>query len=298
MKSRPKKSARSINPATKVFLKQVGWGLLLLGLIAALVYGIWHVTRLPGLTIKDLTVSEGMTIANTEIITTVEAKLAGTYLGLIPRRFAYFYPQSEIQTAILDKERIKSVVVERVGLTGLSIKYEEYIPHALWCSTTNRDDCWFIDKYGYAYTRAPKLTGGSFVRYHTLHREPASGETLTTPEDFLAIQDLRQRIIETNWHVEAVEIDAVRDVFYTLVGGSEIKVTLTAPIESTFDNLLTVRNSEEFSHLQPGHFMYLDLRFANRVFVKEEAVEAVEATLETMSTTSVVSEVSEEILPE
>ena len=36
------------------------------------------------------------------------------------------------------------------------------------------------------------------------------------------------------------------------------------------DNLLTLVGSEEFSHLAPGNFQYLDLRFNTRVFVNEE----------------------------
>jgi hypothetical protein len=38
------------------------------------------------------------------------------------------------------------------------------------------------------------------------------------------------------------------------------------------NNLMAVISSPDFSHLKPGNFQYIDLRYGNKVFVNEEEV--------------------------
>jgi hypothetical protein len=72
------------------------------------------------------------------------------------------------------------------------------------------------------------------------------------------------------WYVRLVEVDAVRDAFFTIAGGGEIKATLNESPARTIENLNTILRSEEFSDLEPGNFQYIDLRFGTKVFVNEE----------------------------
>ena len=41
------------------------------------------------------------------------------------------------------------------------------------------------------------------------------------------------------------------------------------PATDVVENLLVVLASPEFSHLNPGNFSYIDLRFGEKVFVNE-----------------------------
>ncbi len=72
-----------------------------------------------------------------------------------------------------------------------------------------------------------------------------------------------------------------------MVGGSELKTVASKDAQETIDNLLVVLASEEFAHLKPGNFQYIDLRFGNKVFVNEElAVPEEEAASEEVATTT------------
>ena len=51
------------------------------------------------------------------------------------------------------------------------------------------------------------------------------------------------------------------DIIYSLQDDS---------FDRVFANLSSVLESESFTHLEPGNFQYIDLRFGNKVFVNEE----------------------------
>ena len=78
---------------------------------------------------------------------------------------------------------------------------------------------------------------------------------------------------DAKWEVTKVEIDSAGDAYMTIVGGGEFKVSLKQPAKETVDNLLTVLGSEQFAHLTPGNFDYIDLRFGSKVFVNEETID-------------------------
>jgi hypothetical protein len=69
---------------------------------------------------------------------------------------------------------------------------------------------------------------------------------------------------------------------YHIAGGGIIKVTTRMTTAETLSNLKTILDSKEFSHLEPGNFKYIDLRYGNKVFVNEEMDE--EISTSTLST--------------
>lgn len=296
MKSRPSQRVRTLDPATVILLKQVGLGVLLLTLVSVLVTGIWYGTRLPALTITTVSATGGVTIPAATVVAAAESVLTGSYLGLVPRRFVYTYPETAVYEAVRSLERVHSVTVSRVGLNQLSISFKEYVPDALWCDSARTDtECWFIDETGYAFARAPQLQGGSLLRYYTLHMEPARGVTVLSAVDYEATKAFVASLGETGWFTETVLIDAVRDVFYGLTGGGELKASLTESTQRTLDSLLAIRAAEEFTHLAPGNFLYIDLRFGNKVFVKEAEEEPIESEIDD-SESAVVASTSDAII--
>ena len=59
------------------------------------------------------------------------------------------------------------------------------------------------------------------------------------------------------------------DEEYHLAGGGYLIVAPKRGVQETFDNLQSILQSEAFKHMTPGAFDYIDLRFGNRVFLKE-----------------------------
>jgi hypothetical protein len=267
----PKKYRRSLDPRTVVLLKQgfLGLGLLLVAFLMGVL--VWYGTRVDFLTISTVTVSGGETINHTEVRSAVDTVLAGEYIGLIPRRFAWLYPESEVLAVVASIPRVKDPQVTAVNGREIAITFTEYIPYALWCTDRTSNECLFIDESGFAFTKAPQLSGGAFPRFHTIGTTPTERTTMVPVADLRAIEVIRERIsVELALPIAYVETDIMRDVFLGVAGGGEIKATLRMSSEETFENLRTVLSAEEFKDIAPGSFQYIDLRFGNKVFVNEE----------------------------
>jgi hypothetical protein len=273
---------QKLDPNTMVMLKQIGLGVLVISTVALVLTGVWFGTRIDYLTLDNTEVFGGQTISHELVSELTLQQLDGEYAGFVPRSFAWLYPKQDIIEVVSMIERIHSVDVELKDGKTLYVSFDEYLPEALWCKTLLANECVFVNDLGYAYSTSPNLTGGSMLRFIHTSQAPEIGAMLTSPEDFVLLNQLADLLLENGWFVSHIEIDKVRDAFLHIVDGGELKVTLTQPPQETVDNLIVVLTSEEFAELEPGNFQYIDLRFGNKVFVNEEesAVEGATSTID------------------
>jgi cell division septal protein FtsQ len=270
-----------LDPNTVELLKHIGIGVLVISVVALLLTAVWYGTRASSLTLSEIDASGGETIEHTTIEKIAHDTLEGKYLGFIPRRFAWWYPEQEIIQKISAVERIYNVQLLRENGTTLHISYDEYVPHALWCNSATEDNCMFLSDQGYAFAPAPQLSGGSFLRFITSGREAAIGEVPLEKPVYDAALEVVRLLAEKGWFVSHVEIDQVGDVFLSLVGGGELKIHTDESPAQIVENLLTVLTAPEFEHVQPGNFQYIDLRYGNKVFINEEIASEEAATAST-----------------
>jgi hypothetical protein len=262
---------RVIDPSKIMLLKQLGIGAAIFTFLGLFIAGIWYGTRVSFLTITDITVLGGETIPHDTVKKVISDTLQGTYIGIVPRQFAWWYPQEEILHNISQIPRMKDPVVTRDSGRSLTVQFSEYEPYALWCAERSSEDCLFVDKTGYAFTAAPKLSGGAFLRYRTLGRDMQVGSIMAERRDIDTMEQF-VKLVEDNlqFSITQIETDTAGDVFYILSGGGEFKATLRDDASIVFDNLRAILASDEFKDVKPGNFQYIDLRFGNKVFVNEE----------------------------
>lgn len=270
-----KKRSPAVDPARRMLLRQISIGVLLAVVLGGLIWGVWQVTRLPVVTISEVTARGGVTIAPQTVVAVAEAELIGSYYRLIPKRFTYLYPKQRIIAAIEQIPRLESVTIERVERTSLRVRFTEYVPEALWCQA---EQCVFIDAAGYAFAEAPVLSGTSFVRYQAGTAMPEVGVVGVPPSVFRRTQQFSAVLSEAlNLRPQRIWFDD-RDITYLLGGGGEIRVARTDDVAALERNLTTLMASEEFAHLEPGNFEYIDLRYGNKVFVQEVIEEVATST--------------------
>lgn len=294
IRHKTKSRSFSVRPETILLIKQIFIGLLVFSVVGLIVTGVWYGTRMNNFTITEVVVSGGSTIDKSEVRELALDELKDTYFGLVPKQFIYFYPHDQILTAVNKVERIKDVVVKRLDSQTITITYNEYSPDALWCKVGTAGECLFLDENGYAFAQAPELEGSSLLRYYNLQTPPTKGQSIADEADYLASRYFSDQLASDGWFINQIEIDAVRDVFYTLEQGGEIKATLKEEVEKTLSHLNTIRQSKEFKHLKPGNFQYIDLRFGTKIFVNEkletkeeqETATSTEDLIEPVSTTT------------
>lgn len=255
------------SPRRKVILRVLLF-LLIGGLITLCIYGVWKITRLPFFTIISVSVVGGETIGTKKVEETVNAELLGAYYRLVPKRFLYFYPEQKIEDAIRRIPRVESAAVERDG-RNVAVAFTEYEPFALWCKQIKDSECLFLDRFGYAFTPAPKLEGGAYLRLVDGNRTPEVGETILNPEYVRGAAAFTEAVYDLlDLHLVALKHEDENTTYY-IAGGGELRTSLSISFEETLRNLQTIIESKEFDHLTPGNFDYIDLRYGKKVFVKE-----------------------------
>lgn len=272
--------------------RQILYGVLSILFVVTTGYGTWYVTRLPAFTISNVEVADGDTVSHEEIKHRVESGLEGNYIFLVPKRFTYFYPHDDIQKDVAAMSRIAKVKLEKVDHTTLNVSFEEHVPRALWCLSAEvgtstqlsglSTDCVFLSDDGYAFADAPELRGGVYLRHISDDRQPEATTQFLPATDMGRIATFTEALeIELGFRTYMVEHTAVGDEVYYLTGGGKFLVSPSELAQTTFDNLRSILESEEFSHIAPGNFNYIDLRFGNRVFVNEEFPEENETSAAT-----------------
>lgn len=254
-------------------MRQIIIGLMIAAFFSMLIISVWYGTRVHAFTLSTVTVSGGETIQHSEVEGVVKSKLEGSYMKIIPRTFAFTYPKQEIEQAVRDIDRVKSMKIVRLGGTELKVEFDEYVPHALWCKDNQSEGCYFLDDAGYSFSAAPTLVGGSFLRFVSIGKDPAEHTQAFNEEEYRTIHELTRLFAEAKWFVSKAEVDTAGDAFLTIVDGGEFKVSLKQPANETVSNLLTVLGSENFAHIKPGNFEYVDLRFGSKVFVNEVTID-------------------------
>lgn len=259
---------------------QVLTGTVLTIVVASLVYATWYVTRLPVFTITNVEVVGGVTVPHSEVQKVAEAALEGDYYRLVPRRFSYWYPEAVIKDEVRKIGRVKNVAVERRDRQTVTVVFEEYEPAALWCQDVSTDACLFIDRFGYAFAPAPRLTGSALLRYVVGDEAPALGVSVLDTDLIKETVAFSEALLsELDLHVVVVE-KREDDFVYRVALGGEIRTSAVIGIDASLANLKTVLQSEEFEDLEAGMFDYIDLRFGNKVFVHEGTEEVASTTEE------------------
>lgn len=257
--------------------------LALLLLFALSLSGIHKATRHSSVTISVIDVQGGETIDASEVEYRARELLKGTYFFLIPRSFAYLYPEEEIAEAVKRIERVRDVSVRRDSPTAIEVRFTEYVPFALWCEelhASSTDTCLFLDREGYAFDNAPDLSGASFVRLITEGKEMAVDTRVLPIEELLVYSEFMSALRgEGRLRIYAITKTTEGDVYYHVSGGGDIILAGDKSIQDAFDTLTSVLDSEAFAHIEPGNFEYIDLRFENKVFVKEVDTEESEEVI-------------------
>lgn len=157
-----------LNPDTVDLLKHIGTGVLVISIVALLIVSVWYGTRIAPLNIVNVEVEGGQTISHDEVKKVAFRQLDGEHLGIVPKTFAWTYPEEVIASELSKIPRIHDISVIRNSGTDIAITFEEYLPEALWCSDHDSDKCLFLDGKGFAFAESPKLSGGSFLRFEQI----------------------------------------------------------------------------------------------------------------------------------
>lgn len=284
-KTRTRSHRRDREPSVR---RQILYGVLLCTVIVLVGVGVWHVTRLPSVTLSTVSLSGGETVKHATVQAVVDEVLLGDYLKLIPYRFFLMYPREKILNAVGEIDRIHTVLVEREGRNTLKISFTEYAPFALWCQNDSESSCFFLSETGYAFSPSPALHGNTLIR-HMIEDMTELEEKQVFAEDRFRSTHAFLGTLTSDLGLRVTDVTYTKDGDITLGinGGGKIYMRNDGAYDEALRNLETILHSEAFDHLEPGNFQYIDIRFGNKIFVNEQLtpLDTATTTLETATTT-------------
>jgi cell division septal protein FtsQ len=256
--------------------RRIFWHRITIGattmIILTCVYAlVFYGVRTPFLQVDGVIVRGLETVPETLVRERANTLLAGAYFGFVPRRFKPFAPAEEIQETIEQLPRVALATVTTEGST-LVVTVAEHVPDMLWCETASAtSSCVYVDKRGVAYERAPMLDGSSLMRFVSPGTPPVVGSSLLDDRIRTLLIDIARILDERHdFRVSRIEYGQSGDASLFLVKGGVVMMSTAGDLTSTYANLASVFEVEEYAHLKPGQFEYIDMRFGNKVFVQKE----------------------------
>lgn len=201
----------------------------------------------------------------------VSDELSGAFVWVIPKDSALVYPRGDIERAIATTfPAVHRVDLKRKSLTALSVVITERIPDARWCQVEESGErCFLLDPEGRVFAKdGGEVNLQSHVKFYGL----LSGDPLSQvyargfyPE-VRALADTLA--LATGEAVASVRLDEVGDIFVTLAGEGEVRLTIKNIGQELTDTVASVFASRRFDTDQ--RLEYADFRFGSKVYVKFE----------------------------
>ncbi len=243
---------------------------LLIALVCVYIL-IFYAVRLPFVTISGVIVEKTDTVSKDDIMTRTDTFLRGSYFGFIPHRFSFLLPLGKIRANLLEIPRVANVTFRTENDT-LIVTVVEQLPDMLWCASAEATStCFYVEKNGRAYEKAPELAGSTLMRFVVSGMFPKAGDALLNDRARSLLVSMAKIIEERHgFHVSRIEYTQDNDAVLYLSGGGKLLLSTDGNLEETYANLASVLGSDEYSTLTPGNFEYIDLRFGSKVFVQKE----------------------------
>lgn len=268
---RPKKSLRERRERVRNRVSGLIFIVVVL-LVGAVVYGFWRTeVRVSEIRVHD--------VPNEELATTrAKEILAGKYFGILPRDSIFFYPEKELQTAILDAlPSLTRVSVARESFTALALTGERREAAFHWCGMSGAEfslteaSCYEADTAGFIFARVgdvPEMASSTMLRIYAPLEEGGDGAS-----------PIRRTVVGTGYLPNLLEfVQAVKGfglpVLSTFIQGDEAELFVTPKTRIMYvlgKEAEAIRNAEagfKDLNLRNDSIEYVDLRFDGKLYVK------------------------------
>jgi len=217
---------------------------------------------------------EGDRVSSAEDIKkVVNRDIAGSYLWLIPKSNALFYPEEKIESDLLNEiPKLSAATVELDGMQTVVVTASEREPFALYCKSITSETaskCFFLDSAGYVFSEAPSFSEGIYTVYGS--EEPVDnplGQVFIEAKEFQAIHAFGKMFDEAHIPIRALIIGD--DITVLLPDGGKVLVKRNENFDKVFSNFVSLVDSDTFNE-EPNawkRLLYIDLRLGNKIHYK------------------------------
>jgi len=246
-----------------------------LGVMALLIAAgaVW-LSRAEEVTLSKVVVTGTSSATAQALETFIRGELSGKYWHLFPKANALLFPRSSTEAAALSAfPRLSSVELRLKDFDFLQVAVIERSPAALWCGREEKEpDCYYLDQEGFLFEKAPLFEGNVFIRVYGGNPETpeATGDHILTPGQFKELYSFVISLRDLGLAPVAAALGSEGDYTITLQGGAKMLMGADQDVAEVRENLEALLSSDEFKNGKLDRLDYLDLRFGNKVYLKEK----------------------------
>lgn len=267
-----KRSQKLAQYKREVLIVKIGFFVLLFLLILSLLI---YLSRISRFHLNKIIIEGNSVTLESEIKETILRNTAGYYFKMFPRKNIFIYPKSRIKEDLMEEfKRIKSVELSIEDTEELHITIKEREPDTLWCGLkkVDKSDCYFVDKDGYVYSKAPNFSGDVFFKvYGEVNGGGPIGGQFLQQSKYQSLLFFKSAIEEALLKPVAVFKSIDGDMEIYLDDDSRIIYNLEQDINRLATDLALILKNDSFlkEMAEKGTPLdYVDLRFGNKVYYK------------------------------
>jgi cell division septal protein FtsQ len=264
--------ARVALPESKIRARRKRLRFIIAGVAVAAVFLVtgllaWG-SHAPFLKIERINITGAATLASSTIQSFVQKQITGNYLYIFAKDNILLYPKHALMNDLLSKYPVLKVAdVHADDFHTVKVAVVERQPKALWCKSEG--DCYFMDEDGTVYGEAPTFSAPVYQSYFGKAGSKLPAQYLSV-DQFHTLSALVDAIAqkESPEQVESVKVDGVGDVRMNFTSGFTIIFPLSAATGDTFERYSLALTSDPFKNHPRSDFLYLDLRFGDKLYYK------------------------------
>lgn len=242
--------------------------------------------RLPFLQISYINIEGVKTLNTSEIKEKVSESLIGYYLYFIPRSNIFFYPKSLVKEKLIESfKKIETIEIKRESTKTLRVVISEKTPIALACRSfheetideknIDNENCYFVDKDGYVFEKAPQFSNGIYIRYYVITDlgDDIVGTNFIDSSLFQKMQNMIEIARKSDIYPTGILIGLEGDYEMYIKNKDNSETTVLfdnrAPFDKTISNLIAFildSRTKKRNATSTTSFDSINLRFGNNIF--------------------------------
>lgn len=251
--------------------------ILIIFLILGFIWGVIYVIRHPRFQIVSVEVSGAKVLDVEDIISFTKEQLLGKSLWFLPKSSVFLIDENSLKEKIQKNfSRIESISISRKDFRSLNLEIKEFEALYLWCNYNSKEDCYFMDKQGFVYSRAPVFSGTAYPKIIT-NKEISELPFLAMEKNEVdRISILNERLLAIKIVPAIFSYVSEREINIEFLHNktfANIKIDKSMPTETTLEYIFSAIRTEPFSSLfnnQEKKLLYIDVRFPSKIVYKFE----------------------------
>lgn len=258
--------------------KYTVYGLIVLNLFL-FIFCLARFSSLDYFDIKSVTVKGAQYQISQKIEYQVSKILYGKYFGIFSKSSIFTYPKNQLISSIGQiSPDLQSVNIYKDGRNGIVVDVVSKKPNAVVCPTLPDDNmdinpCYFVDWSGLVFDKATTTTEMIRTYYMPSLSDSTTTESLvglyaTTSSDFIKLENLYKKIIESNLLPDYILLNNNGEL-EIYVNDMVVYMNNGRSYDEQFENFLAFWNHSNLERPNVS-YEYIDVRYGSNVFFREK----------------------------